>query len=118
MFDTFGNKVKIKTSPETEKKGLAGKVGEIFGQTTPSMMDFEIIGILKEDVAINVHLEELDESFWFAKDLLEHVDNGQGAEITLEGIDKKWIKGANGEWIEDESSPKRNNSKWWAFWKQ
>ena len=44
MFDTFGNKVQIKRTPETEEKGLADKIGEIYGQTTPSIMDFEIIG--------------------------------------------------------------------------
>ena len=54
------------------------------------MMDFKVIGTLTEDVAINVHFDDLNESFWFAKDLIEHIHNGQGAEIILDGIDKKW----------------------------
>ena len=129
MFDTFGNKVRIKRTTETEEKGLADKEGEVYGQTTPSMMDFKVIGTLKEDVAINVHFEDLDESFWFAEELIEHLDNGQGAEITLDGIDKKWIKGENGEWIEEDTSPikrenkteqnqSNNNKDWWRFWKK
>lgn len=48
MFDTFGNKVRIKRTIETEEKGLADKEGEVYGQTTPSMMDFEVIGTLTE----------------------------------------------------------------------
>lgn len=114
MFDTFGNKVRIKRTSETEEKGLADKEGEVYGQTTPSMMDFEMIGTLTEDVAINVHFEDLGESFWFAEDLVERVDNGQGAEITLDGIDKKWTKGENDKWIEEDT---QKANKWWQFWK-
>jgi len=126
MFDTFGNKVRIRKTPETEEKRLAGKEGEVYGQTTPSMMDFEIIGDLKRDFAINVHFEDLGDSFWFAEELLEYLDNGQGTVISLDGIEKKWIKGANGEWIEkDMSSTNEKNEadkhadkkSWWKFWK-
>ncbi|TCK64676.1 hypothetical protein DFQ05_2659 [Winogradskyella wandonensis] len=114
MFDAFGNKVRIKSTPETENKGLAGKEGEVFGQTTPSMMDVEVIGSLTEDIAINVHFEDLNESFWFAEDLIENLDNGQGTEITIDGVGKKWTKGENGEWIEENV---KQDSKWWQFWK-
>lgn len=114
MFDTFGNKVRIKRTTETEEKGLADKKGEVYGQTTPSMMDADVIGTLTEDIAINVHFGDLDESFWFAEDLIEYLDNGQGAEITLDGIDKKWTKGKSGEWIEENT---KQNNKWWQFWK-
>lgn len=129
MFNTFGNNVRIKRTPVTEAKGLADKVGEIYGQTTPSMMDFEIIGNLKEDFALNVYFEDLQESFWFAEELIEHLDNGQGTKITLNGINKKWTKVENGNWIESDTSPLnsentsvqnqiQNNKKWWMFWKQ
>lgn len=114
MFKTFGNKVRIKRTPETEDKGLADKEGEVYGQTTPSMMEFEVIGTLTEDIAINVHFEELGESFWFAEDLIEHLDKGEGTEITLDGIDKKWTKRENEEWIEENT---KQENKWWQFWK-
>ena len=107
MFNTFGNKVRIKQTPETEEKGFAIKEGEVYGQTIPSMMDLEIIGTLKEDLAINVHFDDLNQSFWFAEDLIEHIDNAQGTEIMLDEIDKKWTK---------EENIKTEN-KWWQFWK-
>jgi hypothetical protein len=99
MFETFGNKVMIKSSPETIDKGLAGKIGKIFGETTPSMMDFEIIGELKEDYALGVYFEDIKQQIWFSEDLIELLDNGSGTEISLNGIDKKWIKDPNGKWV-------------------
>lgn len=91
-------------------------------------MDFEIVGNLKEDFAINVYFDDLNDSFWFAEELIEHLDNGQGTEITLDGIDKKWTKGENGEWIEEDTSPtmvknkaeqsQSENKDWWKFWKR
>jgi hypothetical protein len=123
MFDSFGNKVKIKDSPETREKGLVGKVGEVYGQTTPSMMDFEIIGTPKDDFAVNVYFGDLQTSYWFDADLLETIDDGQGSVITLDGVDKKWTKGQNGQWIEEDTKPTRNqptiqtnDKKWWKFW--
>lgn len=93
MFGTFGNKVRIKNSPETEEKGLAGMTGEIYGQTTPSMMDLEIIGNPREDYAVNVYFDDTKESFWFDPDLIEHLDDGQGTVMTLDGVDKSGSKG-------------------------
>lgn len=129
MFDTFGNKVKIKRSAETKEKGLAGKIGEVYGETTPSLMNFKIIGQPKQDYAVNVYFEDLGKSFWFDADLLEHLDSGQGTVITLDDIGKKWTKGENGEWIEEDILPSQKEAKvpntksethkkWWEFWKK
>ena len=74
-------------------------------------MDFEIFGNLKEDFAINLQFEDLNESFWFTEELIEHLHNGEGTEITLDGIDKKWTKGENGEWIEQDTNPTRDKNK-------
>ncbi len=117
MFDSFGNKVKIKNSADTDSKGLAGKIGDVYGQTTSSMMDFEIIGTPKEDVAVNVYFDDLKTSYWFDPDLLENIDDGQGAMITLDGVDKKWTKGQNGQWIEKNTNPTVTTKRWWEFWK-
>ena len=35
MFDTFGNKVRIRRTLETEEKGLAEIEGKVYGHTTP-----------------------------------------------------------------------------------
>lgn len=124
MFNSFGNKVKIKDSPQTREKGLAGKTGDVYGQTTPSMMDFEIIGTPKDDFAVNVYFDDLKTSYWFDADLLETIDDGQGSVITLDGVDKKWTKGQNGQWIDEDTAPttiqstvKTTDKKWWEFWK-
>lgn len=125
MFDTFGNLVKIKASTETDLKGLTGKTGQVNGETTPSMMEIEVIGLCKKDYAINVFFEEINQSFWIDADLIQKIDDGEGIEITLDGIDKKWTKGKNGEWIEENTSSKKvketkandkPQKKWWLFW--
>jgi hypothetical protein len=124
MFDTFGNKVRIKDAPLTKEKGLAGKIGEVYGQTTPSIMDIEVIGTPKDDFAVNVYFDDLKTSFWFDADLLETMDDGQGSVITLDGVNKKWTKGQNGQWIEEDTTPttyqsivQTTDKKWWNFWK-
>ena len=117
MFNTFGNKVIIKSTPETETKGLAGKTGEIYGHTTPTVTDVEVIGQTKKDFALNVYFDDLKESFWFDESLIEELDNGAGTEMTLDGIDKKWTKDSNGNWIEQNLS-ENSEKKWWKFWKK
>ncbi|MDD4604475.1 MAG: hypothetical protein PHF97_11810 [Bacteroidales bacterium] len=117
MFESFGNKVKIKTTSETEKLGLAGKTGDVFGQTTPSITEVEVIGKTEKDFAINVYFEDLKESYWFDEELIETIDIGTGSVITLDGVDKKWTKDSNGNWIEENTIPS-TVKKWWKFWKK
>lgn len=128
MFATFGNKVRIVDAPVTRDKGLAGKVGKITGHTVPSMMDFEIVGIPKDDLAIHVHFDDFYSGFWFDPDLLENIDDGEGTVITLDGVNKKWTKGKNGEWHEEDTTKSTQQTtlhpststprpRWWEFWK-
>lgn len=112
MFESFGNQVKVKNSSKTETLKLAGKIGVIYGQTMPSVSNVKIIGNPNLETAINVYFEDINESFWFDSDLLEEIDNGVESEITLDGVDKKWIKEENGNWRE-----KNTTKKWWQFWK-
>ena len=116
MFDTFGNKVKIKSSPETETRGLAGKTGEIYGHTTPTVTGVDVIGQTNKDFALNVYFEDIKESFWFDENLIEQIDNGIRTVIKLDGVNKKWTKDTNGDWIEESTNP-TNSKKWWKFWK-
>lgn len=97
MFKTFGNKVKIKTSEDTEKINVAGKFGKIFGQTVPSLSGVEVIGNPKRDYAINVYFEDIDDSYWFDESLIETVDTGIGSDIIIG--DQKFIKNETGEWL-------------------
>jgi hypothetical protein len=112
---TFGDSVRIRPSPETESKGLAGLVGNVYGQTTPSVSGVEVIGELTADYAINVFFEDRHESFWFAPALVEFVDRAPGTEITLDGVPKKWVRMETGEWRE-ESAETKSAKPWWRFW--
>jgi hypothetical protein len=85
---SFGDSVRIRSSVETESRGVAGLVGQVCGQTTPSVTGVEIIGEIFSDYAINVYFEDRHESFWFAASLVEFVDHAPGTEVTLDGIRK------------------------------
>ena len=108
---SFGDNVRIRSSAETESKGLGGLTGQVYGQTTPSVTSVEVIGELTSDYAINVFFKERNESFWFAPALVEFIDHAPGTEITLDGVAKTWVRTATGEWRE-ETKPKP----WWRFW--
>lgn len=111
----FGDKVRIRHSPETESKGLAGLVGNVYGQSTPSVTGVEVIGELTSDYAINVFFKDRDESFWFAPALVEFVDHAPGMEVTLDGVPKKWVRTETGDWRE-ESTDTKPSKPWWRFW--
>jgi hypothetical protein len=57
----------------------------------------------------------LKTDYWFDADLLENLEDGQGTVIRLHGIDKKWTKVQNAEWIEEGDDSQKK--KWWEFWK-
>lgn len=102
----FADRVRIKVSEETQRLGLAGREGQVFGWTTPSVTGVSVIGSTAEDYAINVHFDDLDEGFWFAEDLVELVDHGAGTVISLDGQQTEWVRLADGEWQERPLTPK------------
>jgi hypothetical protein len=108
---SFGDNVRVRSTPETESSGIAGLSGTIYGETTPSVTGITAIGTLLSDYAINVFFEVRKESFWLAPELVEFVDHGAGGEITLEGIPKKWVREPTGGWTE-----KSTKKPWWKFW--
>jgi hypothetical protein len=110
---SFGDNVRIRTSAQTEAKGVAGLVGQVWGQTTPSETGVAVIGEVTSDYAINVFFKDRDESFWFAPALVEFVDHGPGTEIALEGAATKWVRTESGEWREESLETKKP---WWRFW--
>jgi hypothetical protein len=64
--------VRVRSTPETDRLGLAGLVGEVTGETIPSSSGVEeIIGGATADYAINAWFEDRREQFWFHPDLLE-----------------------------------------------
>ena len=76
----FGDRVKIRTVAETEKAGIAGRSGVVYGA---SVTGVEVIGSTKEDVALNVTIDESEETVWIAPYLVEFTDHYAGATITL-----------------------------------
>lgn len=100
---SFGDNVRVRDTAATRTAGVAGFIGSVYGETTPSVTGVDVIGEITHDYAINVYFEERGEAFWFAPDQLEFVDYGVGSEITLKGIDKKWTRTKSGEW--EESPP-------------
>ena len=107
----FGDNVRVVQTPETEPLGLTGLVGSVYGHTTPSVTGVNVVGGCPDDFAFNVHFDELDVDHWFNPNLLEFVDHGAGAEISLDGVPKKWTRNANGGWdetdIPEDAPPKR-----------
>src|SRR5215813_8366482 len=101
MFDT----VRIRLAPETEELGLAGLVGTVHGETTPSVLpvgNIKVIGELKSDYAIRVDFEEevfWDETgAWFAPELLEVVSHDPASKARFEAVREQWLPGARPKW--------------------
>ena len=77
--------VRIRQSPETEQLGLAGKIGEVYGFTTPSHSGVTVVGELQADFAVSVFFEETRQQHWFAEDLLEMLDHDPGLVANIGG---------------------------------
>jgi hypothetical protein len=111
MFDT----VRVRKTNLTTKGELAGLVGVVYGETTPSSTGVDVIGDANDDYAICVHFEDIDRDLWFEADLLEFVDHGAGQTVDIAG--KQWVRGADGEWIEQGSPAGLGKDRpWWKFW--
>jgi hypothetical protein len=96
----FGDNVRVRRSPETEAHGVAGLSGQVYGATTPSVTRVSVIGQVTRDCAVNVRFDGRAETLWFVPELLELVDHAPGSEVRLDGVSKKWVRAASGEWIE------------------
>jgi len=107
---TFGDNVRVRHSPETEARGVAGLRGQVYGETTPSVTGVAVIGEVTHDRALNVRFEGRTETLWFAPELLEFIDHAVGTEIRFDGVPKKWVRTASGEWSESQEK-----KPWWRF---
>lgn len=97
---SFADRVRVRNSDDTAARDFAGKVGEIHGFTMPSGSGVEVIGTSSRDVALGVYFDDLKEALWFAPELLEFVDHGEGTRIRVEGSDVEWIKTERGDWVQ------------------
>ena len=111
MNISFGDNVRVLSSTETDEKNLSGKIGQVYGETTPSSTSVEVIGEVKDDFAINVSFEDVGSEYWFAPELLELVDHAEGTEMIVGNI--RAVRQADGSWKESEIN---STKKWWQFW--
>ena|SRR5688572_23009022 len=95
---SFGDNVRIRSTPLTESLGLAGLSGSVYGETTPSVTGVDVIGEVTNDFAINVMLDARQEQLWFAPQLVEYVDHGPESEARIG--DRHLVRDASGEWHE------------------
>jgi hypothetical protein len=100
MAISFGDHVRVVSTPLTETLGLSGLSGQVYGETRPSVTGVEVIGEIADDYAINVQLERRSGALWFARQLLEFIDHAPGTEIVI-GT-KRLVRTASGEWVEEE----------------
>jgi len=109
----FGDKVRVRDTPEAAEAGVANLEGDVFGFTTPSVTSVSVIGSGTADYALNVSFAEKKGEFWFAEDQLEFVSHSPGTRITV-GT-KSFVRGESGEWIGDPSASL--SRPWWKFWR-
>lgn len=76
---SFGDNVRVRSTPETESSGIAGLRAQIYGEMTPSIDAIEIIGTLQSDYAISVYFDDRKEQLWLAPELVEFVDTRKSA---------------------------------------
>ena len=100
---SFGDNAMILSSKETDDLGLSGKKGQVYGETTPSVTGVEVIGKMEKDYAINLFVEEMEQDFWFAPQLLELIDHAEGTEIIIGN--HRAVRKADGSWDESEVVP-------------
>jgi hypothetical protein len=104
---SFGDNVRVKRSELTDKIGVSGKVGCVYGITTPSVTGIEFIGETTDNRAFNVHFEDTNKQIWFAPNLLDFVDHAPGTKITMGRLTS--TRNADGSWHEVRRP-------WWKFW--
>jgi hypothetical protein len=100
---SFGDHVRIVSNPETQRKGYAGRAGQRWGFTTPSVTNVDVVGGTEPDRAFNVHFEEDDiVDAWFVPDLVELIDLAPGTDVRIG--DTHLVRDAQGEWqrVEDQ----------------
>jgi hypothetical protein len=98
----FGDRVRVAATSETEAVGIAGREGEVFGFTTPSVTLVDVVGGAPDDLAFNVSFSDTGESFWLRPDLIDLIDHNEGLEIRVGNV--RAVRQADGSWLETTSS--------------
>jgi hypothetical protein len=110
----FGDRVRVRDTPEASAAGVAKLEGDVYGFTTPSVTSVSVIGSKNGDYALNVSFEEKKETYWFSEDQLEFVSHSAGTKITIG--EKEFVRSESGEWLGDSAAPAKARP-WWKFWR-
>jgi hypothetical protein len=71
----FGDRVRIASTPETDATGVAGKIGEVWSESDPSLSGVgPVIGDRGGNLALSVVFEDTEDMVWFAPHLLKRVE--------------------------------------------
>ena len=100
------DRVKVRVTPATEAAGIAGRVGSVYGMTTPSIgyVTDEIVGEVIDDVAIAVHVDDLGRTVWVARDLVEFLERPDDiSAIVGDALEQD----AQGRWVPARQKPGR-----------
>jgi hypothetical protein len=98
-MSSFGDRVRVRESPETLAAGIALLEGEVYGFTTPSTTGVQAIGGAPDDYALSISLASSDATVWLRPDLVEFLDHNPGAEVVV-GT-KRLIRQADGSWLDE-----------------
>lgn len=75
---SFGDRVRIAASPESEASGFSGRVGEVWSESEPSVSGVgPVIGDRGDDVAVSVLFEDTEDVVWFAPHLVKRVERAR-----------------------------------------
>ena len=108
----FGDAVRIESTSETVEAGIAGLEGVVYGFTTPSLTGVVPVGLLAEDYALNVHIEEMKTSFWLDPANLALISRPETMEFSIAGNTIR-VTQKDGEYTEEIVAKARP---WWKFW--
>ena len=96
QLSLVGDNVRIRVTGATETAGVAGRIGNVAGFTTPATTGVKVIGEAKDDIAFSVIFENPHAQLWFARELLELIDHAPGLEVQIG--DTRLIRRADGGW--------------------
>jgi hypothetical protein len=112
---SFGDNVRVRSTPETVTLGIAGLAGQVYGFTTPSVTGVSVIGDTGDDYALNVSISGRGSDFWLAAHLLEFIDHAPGMTVSVDGSPTQSVRNADGTWRR-EPKPESRRKPWWKLW--
>jgi len=94
----FGDKVRVRASSCTERDGIAGQIGIVYGFTTPSQTEVKVVGDTNADYAIAVMIEGKGSPIWITEELVEFLDHQPGTAVQIGN--HRLIRDEQGQWRE------------------